>query len=153
MESPDPVTADPITRSAYHPIQEAADPPPQWWGYSKRDGWVVLDRAIPTNIPGSKQPLLFLRCKDMTTFSIKREEWQSPALIYAPIYLSALSSMESQGATETLMAFQARWAEFEEEIKKQYEASLPKPEPEAPPKKSRKKAVKAAVPEDEEEAE
>ena len=64
METPDPVTADPIARSAYHPVQEAAEPPQQWWGYSKRDGWVVLDRAIPTNIPGSKQPLLFMRCKD-----------------------------------------------------------------------------------------
>lgn len=145
METPDPVTADPITRSAYHPIQEAADPPPQWWGYSKRDGWVVLDRAIPTNVPGSKQPLLFLRCKDLTTFSIKREEWQSPALIYAPIYLRGLSAMESEGANETLQALQARWPEFEEEIKKQYEASLPKPEPEAPAKKSRKKAVAKPV--------
>jgi len=145
---------NPIAASAYRPIQEAAPPPPQWWGYSKRDGWVVLDRAIPVNIPGSKQPLLFMRCKDMSTFILKREEWHSPALTYAPIYLRGLSQLESGGATETLGAFQARWPEFEQEIKKQYEASLPPPEPEAPPKKTRKKAVKAeAVPEAAETAE
>ena len=147
METTDPVTADPITRSAYHPIQEAADPPPQWWGFSKRDGWVVLDRAIPTNIPGSKQPLLFMRCKDMTTFAAKRDTWNAPQYVYAPKYLSALGAEMSVDATATLDGYKARWSEMQVEIQRQYQETLPKPvEPPAPPKRVRKSAKKVAAP-------
>ena len=50
----------------------APTPDQQWWGHSKQHGWVVLDRSIAGNGPGTKQTLFFMRCKDMTTFTITR---------------------------------------------------------------------------------
>lgn len=131
------------------PPKVALVPPPveksQWWGYSKKDGWVVLDRAIPGNGSGSKQPLFFMRCKDLTTFAMKREDWRPPAIVFAPNYLRSLAATESAGAGDTFKAFQDRWPEFEVEIKKQWDATQPAPEEPKPVKKTRKKAVKAEV--------
>ncbi len=145
MES---VTEDTMPEMTPPPKVPLAPPPSektQWWGYSKKDGWVVLDRSIPGNGSGSKQPLLFMRCKDMITFVMKREDWRPPAVVFAPNYLRSLAATESSGAGETFKALQDRWPEFEVEIKKQWDATQPAPEAPKPPKKARKKAVKAEV--------
>ena len=150
METVTEATPDPT------PAKVALAPPPveksQWWGYSKKDGWVVLDRAIPGNGSGSKQPLFFMRCKDLTTFPMKREDWRPPAIVFAPNYLRDLTPTESAGAGDTFKALQARWPEFEVEIKKQWDATQPATEEPKPVKKTRKKAVKAAVADEVEEA-
>lgn len=118
----------------------------QWWGHSKEHGWVVLDRSIAGNQPGLKQILFFMRCKDKTTFTTKRETWKPPAFVFAPNYLRSLVATEAAGATETLEGFKARWPELQREIQHQYEATLPKPvEPPAVVKKPRKKKAVAAA--------
>ena len=49
----------------------------QWLGFSSKKGWVIYDRTLPENIPGSKE-ILFTRLVDNTTFFIKRGNWQPP---------------------------------------------------------------------------
>ena len=90
----------------------------QWWGYSKEHGWVVLDRRIPCNTPGLKVDLLFLRCRDATTFSVKRETWNAPLYTYAPNYIRDLGPPESVEAAAEFEDLKARWPEFEREIQR-----------------------------------
>ena len=90
----------------------------QWWGYSKEHGWVVLDRRIPCNTPGLKVDLLFLRCRDVTTFSVKRETWNAPLYTWAPNHISGLAPPESVEAAAELEDLKARWPEFESEIQR-----------------------------------
>lgn len=90
----------------------------QWWGYSKEHGWVVLDRRIPCNTPGLKVDLLFLRCRDATTFSVSRETWNAPLYTYAPNYIRDLVPPGSVEATAELEALKVRWPEFEREIQR-----------------------------------
>jgi hypothetical protein len=90
----------------------------QWWGYSKEHGWVVLDRRIPCNMPGLKVDLLFLRCRDVTTFNAKRETWNAPWYIYAPNYIRDLAPPGSVEAAAELEDLKARWPEFEREIQR-----------------------------------
>lgn len=90
----------------------------QWWGHSKKHGWVVLDRSVPSNVPGLKTDLLFLSCRDATTYAEKRENWIPPAYRFAPNYIRDLTPLESDAATVELQAYQARWPEFEREIQR-----------------------------------
>ncbi|MDH5537701.1 MAG: hypothetical protein OEZ08_19285 [Betaproteobacteria bacterium] len=90
----------------------------QWWGYSKEHGWVVLDRRVPSNIPGLNVEILFLRCRDATTFYATRESWNPPAYQFAPNYLRELSPPDSDEAAAELEALKARWPEFEREIQR-----------------------------------
>lgn len=90
----------------------------QWWGYNKEHGWVVLDRRIPCNTPGLKVDLLFLRCRDATTFSVKRETWNAPLYTYAPNYIRDLAPPGSVEAAAELDELKARWPEFEREIQR-----------------------------------
>ncbi len=119
----------------------------QWWGYNKEHGWVVLDRSLTINKPGLKEQLFFLRCKDMTTFTVKRDTWKPPLYMYAPNYLRSLGAELAADMRVTVDGLKARWPEMQLEIQRQYEATLPKPvEPPAPPKRVRKpKAVVAAA--------
>lgn len=119
----------------------------QWWGYNKEHGWVVLDRSLNINKPGLKEQLFFLRCKDMTTFTAKRDTWKSPLYVYAPKHILSLVPELAADASAALDGFKARWPELQVEIGRQYEATLPKPvEPPAPPKRVRKSAKKVAAP-------
>jgi hypothetical protein len=121
----------------------------QWWGYNQEHGWVVLDRSIPFNRPGVKVDLFFLRCKDLTTFSTKREKWNPPSYIFGPNYIRGLGEQESGDAAAELEGFQSRWPELQEEIKRQYNATIPQPEaaaPEAAAVKKPRKSKKAAAP-------
>ena len=90
----------------------------QWWGYSKEHGWVVLDRRVPTNAPGIKADLLFLRCKDATIFVEKREKWNPPLYKFAPNYIGGLTPPASDEAAAELDTFKLLWPEFEREIQR-----------------------------------
>jgi len=89
-----------------------------WWGYNKEHGWVVLDRRIPSNVPGLRTDLLFLRCRDARTFRAKRENWIPPAYRFAPNYVRGLAPDASAEAAAELEALKARWPEFEREIQR-----------------------------------
>jgi hypothetical protein len=87
-----------------------------WWGYSKEHGWVVLDRSVPSNVPGRKSDLLFLRCRDATVFVEKRERWTPPAYHYAPNHIR--KALDADAAAAEFQSFKARWPEFEHEIQR-----------------------------------
>ena len=91
----------------------------QWWGYSKEHGWVVLDRRIPSNAPGIKNDLLFLRCRDAVIFDVKRESWIPPLYRFAPNYIRDLTPDASAEAAAELEGFKLRWPEFEREIQRE----------------------------------
>ena len=90
----------------------------QWWGYSKEHGWVVLDRSVPSNVPGRKTDLLFLRCRDATIYTEKRERWVSPAYEFAPNYIRDLPPVAVDAVAAELEALKERWPEFEREIQR-----------------------------------
>jgi len=90
----------------------------QWWGYSKEHGWVILDRRIPSNAPGLRADLLFLRCRDATMFGAKRESWNPPLYRFAPNYIRELAPAASDEAAAELEALKSRWPEFEIEIQR-----------------------------------
>lgn len=90
----------------------------QWWGYSKEHGWVVLDRRVPSNAPGIRDDLLFLRCRDVKTVHVKRELWNPPAYRLASNYLRDQSASAVEEATADFDALKARWPEFEAEIQR-----------------------------------
>jgi hypothetical protein len=87
-----------------------------WWGYNKDQGWVVLDRSIPSNAPGLKGDLIFFRCRDTSTYVAKRDTWRPPLYRFAPNYLTALKEPEAATATAEFEALKGRWPEFEREI-------------------------------------
>jgi hypothetical protein len=97
---------------------EVPTTPVQWWGFNKEHGWVVLDRRVPCNAPGIKKDLLFLRCRDVAVFSLKRESWTSPSYQYAPIHIRQLAPDESSAAAAELDELKLRWPEFEREIQR-----------------------------------
>ena len=80
----------------------------QWWGYSKEHGWVVLDRRIPSNAPGLKTDLLFLRCRDAMIFGAKRESWNPPLYRFAPNYIRELAPPVSDEAAAELEGLKLR---------------------------------------------
>lgn len=104
------------TRVATGSADKATDM--QWWGYSKEHGWVILDRRIPSNAPGLKADLVFLRCRDATMFDAKRESWNPPLYRFAPNYVRELVPPASDEAAAELEALKSRWPEFELEIQR-----------------------------------
>lgn len=96
----------------------------QWWGYSKEHGWVVLDRSIPRNVPGIKEDLLFLCCRDSTTFTETREKWNRPKYTFAPVYLKGLSPADAVEAAAELEAFQALWPDFHREVQRVHQEAM-----------------------------
>ncbi|MFH1870998.1 MAG: hypothetical protein ABIG36_10300 [Pseudomonadota bacterium] len=95
----------------------------EWWGYSKEHGWVVLDRSIPSNKPGSSEDLLFFRCRDLKTFLVPKNEWDPPLYVYAPTYLEGLGVHETDDAKNELESLKARWPEFQAEIQRQIQSA------------------------------
>ena len=91
----------------------------QWWGYSKEHGWVVLDRRIPSNAPGLKTDLLFLRCRDAMIFGAKRESWTPPLYRFAPNYIRELAPPVSDEAAAELEGLKLRWPEFDRELQRE----------------------------------
>lgn len=64
----------------------------EWWGYSKKYGWVLLDRDLPCNKPGSYTRLLFVRCANGDVFFEDRKEWAPPNYIFEKRYLESVDS-------------------------------------------------------------
>lgn len=95
---------------------------PPWWGYSSEHGWVVIDRMIPPNKSDRSQDFLFFRCRDSVAFFDRRSKWVAPRYIYASTYISSLSPPESEQAALEYGQLKSRWAEFEAEIHRQFEA-------------------------------
>lgn len=104
--------------SAFAALEDGTIDPQQWWGYSNEHGWVILDRGVPTNAPGLKAELLFLRCRDATVVSATRESWKPPLYRYAPNYIRDLPPAAAEEAAAELEALKARWPEFKLEIQR-----------------------------------
>jgi hypothetical protein len=66
-----------------------------WWGISKEHGWVVLDRSIPNNKPGSRSNLIFIRCSDWTIYEDKWGNWNLPNYVFSDSYLKSLSGLKA----------------------------------------------------------
>ena len=77
---------------------------------------MVLDRTIPCNAPGIRVDLLFLRCRDVKTFSEKREHWIPPRYRFAPNHILELAATDAEVAAVELAKLKVRWPEFEREI-------------------------------------
>ncbi len=95
----------------------------EWWGYSNEHGWVVLDRSIPSNAPGLGETLLFLRCRDATTYIEKRKRWLPPAYRYAPNYLRDLPPAAAVDAAAEFEGYKLRWPEFHQQLKQEQQAT------------------------------
>lgn len=89
-----------------------------WWGHNKEHGWVVLDRSIAANAPGAKDDLMFVRCRDCTVVTVKRETWRPPLYRFAPNYVAELQAPLAEEAAAVLESFKLRWPEFEGEIQR-----------------------------------
>ena len=86
-----------------------------WWGHNEKHGWVVLDRNIPCNQPGSRGDLLFFRFRDSTTFPVARGDWHEPQYMYAPNYLRGKPSE----VVEEFESLQSGWPELKVEMQHQ----------------------------------
>jgi len=94
----------------------------EWWGHSKTHGWVVLDRSLPGNMPGTGKNLLFLRCRDSATYVEERKNWDIPQYRFAPNYIASLGAIESVKAVAELEALKSRWPEFERLIRAEFDS-------------------------------
>ena len=90
-----------------------------WWGHSEEHGWVVLDRTIPCNQPGSKGDLLFFRFRDSTTFLVARGDWNEPRYMYAPNYLRG----KPHEVVEELEFLKSEWSELKVEMQRRRQAA------------------------------
>jgi hypothetical protein len=95
----------------------------EWWGFSKEQGWVVLDRSIPSNAPGLGENLLFFRCRDAMTFTEKRKLWVPPLYRFAPNYIRDLAPAASLEAAAELETLKAHWPEFQRQIWEEQQAA------------------------------
>jgi hypothetical protein len=93
----------------------------EWWGFSKDHGWVILDREIPCNTPGTRGELMFFRCRDEKIFFLKWELWKLPAYQYAPNHLRALPEAAAAEARAEYEDLVSRWPELQRELKRQYQ--------------------------------
>lgn len=84
-------------------------PEDQWWGYSRKHGWVVLDRTKPCNEPGQSIRLVFTRCNDWNEFYEERENWDLPEYTYAPNYIKKLSGDAVIQANELYNKLRNEW--------------------------------------------
>jgi len=92
----------------------------QWWGHSKENGWVVLDRSLPTNAPGLREHLLFFRCRDSTMYVEKRKNWNPPSYSFAPNYIRDLPPEMSADAAAALEGFLALWPDYQKQIQQEH---------------------------------
>lgn len=91
----------------------------QWWGHSRKHGWVVLDRSIESNEPGHMDNLMFFRCKDSTTYIEKRKNWNPPAYSFAPNYIKGLAPEMAAEASAAFAEVQSHWPEYQAQMQKE----------------------------------
>jgi len=60
----------------------------EWWGYSDKNGWVVLDRNLVSNVPGKTDELVFIKCNNWSTYSEDRNKWELPYYEYYKTFLN-----------------------------------------------------------------
>ena len=92
-----------------------------WWGFSKDHGWVILDREIPCNTPGTRGDLMFFRCRDEKIFFLKWELWKLPGYQFAPNHLRALPPAAEAEARAEYEELLARWPDLQRSLKQQYQ--------------------------------
>ena len=81
----------------------------EWWGYSPKHGWVVLDRSVAENQSGSPTKLLFVKCADWSIYEENRENWEAPKYIFANNFISRLSTDDSKKAVEEVTRLQTEY--------------------------------------------
>ena len=76
-----------------------------WWGYDNElNTWVYLDRSIINNQPNhSHLQLIFVNCRDETTFNINTKEWNEPRFQYEKVFLA-----EKDDHSEILNSFKTK---------------------------------------------
>ncbi len=87
----------------------------QWLGFSSKKGWVIYDRTLPENTPGSKE-ILFTRLVDNTTFRTSRVNWQPPYITYAKNHLNSLPKAAMETALNELLKGFHQWSEEKKKI-------------------------------------
>jgi hypothetical protein len=97
----------------FHLLDEAED---QWWGYSQKDGWVVMDFTDPRNRPPSSTRYL-IRCQDQREVAIAYADWMPPTYTSAVDYLRTLTSAEEQAkAREAILAYQRKFTDLKKGV-------------------------------------
>lgn len=76
-----------------------------WWGYDNElNTWVYLDRSIINNQPNhSHLQLIFVNCRDETTFNVNTKEWNEPRFQYEKVFLT-----EKDDDSEILNSFKTK---------------------------------------------
>ena len=74
-----------------------------WWGWSSKDGWVVLDREDVTNRPPSRERRL-IRCTDWSEFVLPLDLWEAPIYRYYRVYLASLGDEASRKEAQSALA-------------------------------------------------
>lgn len=92
-----------------------------WWGFSPEHGWVVLDRSIECNKPGSGK-LLFFRCSDEVVYPEDRKRWNSPHYVFAPRYIESLPMAEQNASEAKLEMLKLKWSEYHDKIAREGKA-------------------------------
>lgn len=77
-----------------------------WWGYSRTDQWVVVDRTLPINKPGKNEARTLYRCKDWSEFTVPFYSWGPPDYVFAPQYLGSLQESAREAESARLAAYQ-----------------------------------------------
>jgi hypothetical protein len=72
-----------------------------WWGYSKENGIVYLDRTIPCNFPGSHSKYLFVSCSVGFAYQATKKDWNS----YLPISINKNILSDFEKLKERLSLF------------------------------------------------
>jgi hypothetical protein len=87
----------------------------QWLGFSSKKGWVVYDRTLSQNTPGSKE-ILFTELVDNITFRTRRVNWQPPYITCAKNHLSALPKSTMETAFNELLKGFYQWDKAKKKI-------------------------------------
>lgn len=76
----------------------------EWWGFSRKHGWVILDRNLFSNTPGGSEnsELIFSACECWTVYEEPRRFWKQPDYIYALSYLKSLGVDDHNAAVVKL---------------------------------------------------
>jgi len=83
-------------------IPDSNLPDNDWWGISKENSLVILDRNISCNKSTGDGTLIFLRCSDWKHYEEDREKWKEPYYIYVEKFIKSLPTQDQSRFTELL---------------------------------------------------
>jgi hypothetical protein len=100
-------------------IQRRNEVSNEWWGYSIKNGWVMLNRKLLKNGMGRSKndTLTFIRCSDWTEFEDVASNWTAPNYIYGVPYLKQLKDEKLKQAYEQLFEIFSYYKENKQHIK------------------------------------